>query len=379
MRYATCVIDISFDGEPLLRPIREQLGISRKSLRHTKYVKDAILVDGQPARTDDAAHAGSLLSVAISDEDIAATPSSGEPEQGPLDVLYQDEDLLVVNKPAGLVVHPRVGHTSGTLLNFAAGHLATQGLTCGCHPVHRLDQGTSGAIVFALNGYAQAQLQRQLHKSFHREYLAICEGWFENIESKNEKRQLDVLLDGRNEEGQLDVLLDGQSEEHESNHGKDGLALSGGDKEWRTIDAAIGRRSDIASTTFAVIGDAPCVEGSAKEAVTHFKVVRGLMLASGERLSLVRLKLETGRTHQIRVHMAHIGHPLLGDTLYGKACERENESGCGHARINRPALHSWCLSFLHPLNGRKIEVEAPLPQDFLDLIGSDEFASNEQD
>lgn len=356
MRYATCIIDASFDGRPLLYAIREQLGISRKSLRHTKYIPDAILVDGRPARTDDIAHAGTLLSVAISDADIAATPSSIEPEQGALDVLYQDEDLLVVNKPAGIVVHPRVGHTSGTLANFAAGYLAERGLSCGCHPAHRLDQGTSGAIVFALNGYAQAQLQRQLHKTFHREYLAICDGWIKEAESEHDEQQPDALLHS----------LDNRS--HELGQNKNVLALPHSDEKWCTIDAPIGRRRDKASTTFAVVGDAPCEEGSAKDAVTHFKVLSRFE-SDGWRLSLVGLRLETGRTHQIRVHMAHIGHPLVGDALYG------NEEGCAHGRpyINRPALHSWRISFAHPLNGKAMQLEAPLPQDLQNILGAISF------
>ncbi|MDO5335187.1 MAG: RluA family pseudouridine synthase [Coriobacteriia bacterium] len=316
MRHASCVIADEFEAATVAQVAREQLGIGRKALRHTKYVDGAILLDGRAARSDDLAHAGQTLSVAISDADILVTPSSVRPEPGQVCVLYQDEDVVILNKPAGKVVHPRVGNTSGTIANHLAFYLQEQGINCGAHPVHRLDRGTSGALVFALSGYAQAQLQRQLHKSFHREYLALCTG----------------LID----EESLPASKDG----------------------WHTIEAPIGRRTDRTSTTFTVLGDAPCDPTQAKQAITHFQVLDAFTSVQAGALSLVRLKLETGRTHQIRVHLAHLGHPLLGDELYGEPSPY----------IHRAALHSHQLSFLQPLKGAFVEVKAPLPADMASLL-----------
>ena len=224
-------------------------------------------------------------------------PTSGTvPTPGPLDLIWEDEDVVVVNKPPGLLVHPSHGHFADTLGNFLMYHYQQTGQDCDFHPVHRLDKGTSGLLVVAKHPHAQEQLKQQLHtEAFRRVYLAIC---------------------------------DGQPP-----------APSG------TVDAPIGLAPD--SRARAV-----CPDG--QSARTHYRV-----LQSWEGGSLVELQLDTGRTHQIRVHMAHLGCPLTGDFLYGTEQPE---------KIARPALHSHQLSFTHPITGEHLAFTQPLPEDMAALL-----------
>ena len=229
------------------------------------------------------------------------------PENIPLDVVYEDDDVIVVNKPVGLVVHPAPGHPDGTLVNALLYHCgdSLSGIGGQLRPgiVHRLDMDTSGLIIAAKNDFAHQSLSAQLaDRSLSRVYEAVVRGSF------------------REDSG--------------------------------TVDAPIGRhpadRKRMAVT-----------ERNSRHAVTHWEVI-----ARYEGWSHIRCILQTGRTHQIRVHMAHLGHPLLGDTLYGGKADKGQSTQCLHARR---------LKFVHPRTGESIALESPLPDYFqsaLSRLGS---------
>ncbi|MDF2963729.1 MAG: pseudouridine synthase [Paenibacillus sp.] len=217
------------------------------------------------------------------------------PEWLQVEVLYEDDFCLVVNKPAGLKVHGDGSANSSTepsLAHAVAAHYDTTGQRCKVRHIHRLDEDTTGPVLYAKHEWAQLALDEAMRqKHIGRSYVALVQGQ---------------------------------------------PAVPRG-----TIDAPIGKdRHHSARRRVSPTGD---------HAVTHYEVVERLADAS-----LVRLKLETGRTHQIRVHLSHIGHPILGDTLYGGTKER----------ISRQALHGETLIFDHPLTGEKLEVQSPWPSDF---------------
>ena len=227
-----------------------------------------------------------------------------EPENIPLDILYEDDDLLVVNKPKGMVVHPAAGHSSGTLVNAVLYHCRGQlsGINGVLRPgiVHRIDMDTTGALVICKSDFAHQSLAEQLSvHSITRKYRAIVHG---NL---------------KEDEG--------------------------------TVRGAIGRhptdRKKMAIN-----------ERNGKPAVTHYRVLERF-----GNYTYIECQLETGRTHQIRVHMASIGHPLLGDAVYGpKKCPVKNLQG--------QTLHAMVLGFIHPRTGAYMEFEAPLPEYFSNLL-----------
>lgn len=227
------------------------------------------------------------------------------PENIPLDILYEDDDLIVINKPQDMVVHPAAGHYTGTLVNALMYHCGDNlsGINGVLRPgiVHRIDKDTSGILVVAKSDRAHLSLSKQLaDHSMTREYWAI-------------------VYNGFNEE-------------------------SG------TVDQPIGRHPK-ERKKMAVVKDK-----TSRHAVTHYWVVKKLK----GNYTLVRLRLETGRTHQIRVHLAYIGHPLLGDEVYGpKKCP---------FNLKGQVLHAKILGFVHPATGEYMQFESPLPQYFEDLI-----------
>ena len=225
------------------------------------------------------------------------------PQDIPLDVVYEDADVIVVNKPVGMVVHPAPGHPDGTLVNALLYHCgkSLSGINGELRPgiVHRIDRDTSGLLIAAKNDMAHLALSAQLQDhSLFRLYHAVVLGGF------------------REESG--------------------------------TVDAPIARHPTDRKRM------AVCRPGEGREAVTHWQVVD-----SHDGYSHITCRLETGRTHQIRVHMAHIGHPLTGDFLYGTE-DRE--------LIPRPALHSWQIELTHPVTGARLALEAPLPEDIKMLL-----------
>ena len=233
------------------------------------------------------------------------TPLAIKANNLPLDILYEDDALLIINKPAGLVVHPAPGHSEGTLVNALLAHCKSLAGIGGVQRpgiVHRLDKDTTGAIMVAKTDQAYQHLQGQLQaKTARREYLGVVYG----------SPKMD----------------------------------SG------TIDLPIGRhrldRKKMAVTP---------MERGGKIAVTHWKVKERL-----GNFSMMLFRLETGRTHQIRVHSTQIGYPIVGDTIYGKG------RSVG-VNLTGQALHAWRLELQHPVSGELIEAIAPLPEDFLTLV-----------
>ena len=234
----------------------------------------------------------------------AAQPLDLQPENIPLDILYEDDSLLIINKPAGLVVHPAPGHPAGTLVNALLAHCNLPGIGGVQRPgiVHRLDKDTTGAIAIAKTDQAHQHLQGQLKaKTARREYLGIVYG------------------------------------SPKTDNG--------------TIDLPIGRHP-IDRKKMAVVP----IEKGGRSAVTHWRVKERL-----GNYTLMHFQLETGRTHQIRVHSAQIGHPIVGDPVY---------SSGRSVGVNLPgqALHAWRLKLQHPVSGQWIEATALPPQTFVTLL-----------
>lgn len=235
-----------------------------------------------------------------------------QPEDIALDIVYEDESVLVVNKPVGMVVHPGAGNWTGTLVNGLLFHYPNQAHLPRAGLVHRIDKNTSGLLVIGKTKAAQLELQEQLKdKTVYRHYQCIVAG-----DAPSLTRQ-------------------------------------------RTIDAPIGRhRTQRTKMTVTSVG---------KPAVTHIMNITPL----NENYSLLDVQLETGRTHQIRVHLSHIGHPIIGDDVYGNRQQLRagltQEQRDAIQNFPRQALHAYQLGFVHPETGEDIEVTAPLPEDIIQL------------
>lgn len=269
--------------------LKKHLGLSGTVVRRIKWLSDGILVDGRRVNTRFVPQTGQVLSVRLSDPERR---SGIVPAPGPLDIVYEDEDIIVLNKAPGVPVHPGPGHFSDTIGNFLLDYYDSRGIEADFHPVHRLDRGTSGLLAVAKHPHAQEVLKNQLHTpDFRRVYLAVCEG---------------------------------------------APAPAAG-----VVDAPLGPRPGSLVEQM--------VRPDGKEARTRYETLE----VYGGR-ALLRLELDTGRTHQIRVHMAHLGHPLTGDFLYGAEAPE---------LISRPALHSAELTLRHPVTGELLSFRAPMPED----------------
>jgi len=270
--------------------LSERLLLSNSLIKRIKLRETGILLNGQRAFTTACVMSGDVLTAEIGDADF---PSIA-PMAMPLSIVYEDEDILILDKPAGITVHPSRDPDEVTLENALAAYLKAGEVA---HPVSRLDRGTSGLMTFAKNGYMHELLRRALHSpDFRREYRGIAEG---------------IPVPSRG-------LID------------------------RPIGFADGSRYQRAVTKDGVAS------------LTEYEVLS----VHGEN-TLLRLVPHTGRTHQLRVHLASIGHPLIGDWLYGTE-DRE--------RIARPALHSCELWLSHPLSGEQLHFVAPLPPDMQNLL-----------
>jgi 23S rRNA pseudouridine1911/1915/1917 synthase len=272
------------------------------------WIKEGnLLVDGDKAKNKQKLLGGELITLSA----VQEQQEQYKAEDLPIETLYEDESLLIINKPAGLVVHPAAGNYSGTLLNGLLHHYPELGLVPRAGIVHRLDKETSGLMVVARTLNSHQILTEQIQaREVNREYQAIAVG----------------------------------------------LVTAGG-----TVDAPLGRHP-VHRTKRAVVA-----EQNGKNAVTHYRISKKYRAHSH-----LLVKLETGRTHQIRVHMAHIGFPLIGDQVYGgrpkipKAASPVLIEMIGN--FKRQALHAWKLGLQHPDSGEYMEWEAGLPQDIQQLL-----------
>ena len=276
---------------------REVEGLTRSAAQRL-LEEGRVLLNGRPAKKNARPSPGDRVELTLPDPE----PVDILPQPIPLDVVYEDADVIVVDKPVGMVVHPAPGHPDGTLVNALLYHCgdSLSGSNGALRPgiVHRIDRDTSGLIIAAKNDAAHLALAEQLQDhSLYREYEAVCVGGL------------------REDQG--------------------------------TVDAPIGRHP--------VDRKKMCVDREGRRAVTHWRV-----LARYPGHTHIQCRLETGRTHQIRVHMASIGHPLLGDTVYGSKKPVPGLAG--------QCLHARRLSFLHPRTGRRLTVECPLPDYFTAVL-----------
>lgn len=287
----SCCVSEQEEGATVGSLLRK-LGLTKREISAAKFRREGICLDEIQVRTTQRVKKGQKLTVRLEtdrEESVQLLPVSGE-----LGILYEDEDLIAVNKPAGMVVHPEGRHFDDTAANLLAGYFREKGEHVRIRAVGRLDRDTSGVLVFAKNRTAAGRLAAQKETgSFYKEYRALVRGSLEEVRG--------------------------------------------------TIETPIGK------------GEGPCMKltPKGKRAVTHYEVVK-----RGKN-DTVRVKIETGRTHQIRIHMAGIGHPLLGDPLYGN----------GEEQPGRAALHAFRAVLLQPFTGERICVEAPIPEDFAGAEG----------
>ena len=265
-----------------------------RSLAQKLIRSGQVLVNGAAAAKSCRLDGGETIAVTLPEPE----PIEALPENIPLDIVYEDADLIVINKPKGMVVHPAPGHASGTLVNALLYHCAgsLSGIGGAERPgiVHRIDRDTSGLLVAAKNDFAHQKLSAQLSDhSLARTYECLARGRF------------------REDAG--------------------------------TVDAPIGRSPQDRKKMAVIAGGRP--------AVTHWRVLERF-----EGLTHLACRLETGRTHQIRVHLSHIGHPILGDPVYGTKKEDPNLHG--------QCLHASGLRLIHPRTGEAVEFHAPLPEEF---------------
>ena len=298
---------IASEGQRLDKALAEASGLSRERVK-------ALMGEGRVTLDGKVAAQASLKPVAGSAFEIAipaVTPDEAQPEDIPLNVVFEDEHLIVIDKPAGLVVHPAVGNYDGTLVNALLHHCQGQlsGIGGVARPgiVHRIDKDTSGLLVVAKSDVAHEGLARQFEDhSIERAYLALVAG--------------------------------------------NPMPPAG------TVTGSIAR-SNTNRKKMALVAD-----GRGKHAVTHFATLERFATAA-----LVECRLETGRTHQVRVHMTSLGHPLLGDPAYGRTPAKLKPLLAEH-KFERQALHAKVLGFVHPVTGEQLRFESPLPADMAGLL-----------
>ena len=291
-------------GRSVRQFLQEELSFSGHQISRLKFQEEGIRVDGEKVYVNHVLKEGEILTVGLTEQVLRRDTEGGKPgkiweapapelSKYPLQVLYEDSDLLIVNKPAGMVCHPSPGHYSDTLANQAAAHLGGTGTAMDMRVTGRLDRETSGIVTFARNSEAAAMIQRQREDGrLIKIYLALAEGRFELPE------------------GVVDFPL----------------------------------RREAPGSHFMIC--AP----DGKAARTFYRVLAETKGAEGEPRTLLACCIEHGRTHQIRVHMARIGHPLVGDSLYGNGFSQE-----------AMGLHAWKLSLQKPFGSDRIGITAERP------------------
>jgi 23S rRNA pseudouridine1911/1915/1917 synthase len=276
-----------------------------------RLIKDGhVTIAGREAKANQAVKTGQAVSLDVP-EPVDPAP---QPEPLPITIVYQDSDLIVVDKPAGMVVHPAAGHERGTLVNALLHHITDlSGIGGEKRPgiVHRLDRGTSGLMVVAKNDASHEELARQFHdREVEKEYTALV--W--------------------------------------------GEVMAG-----RRIDAPIGRDPNNRKKMSATESNR-----MRRTRVAVTRIVRAEHF--GPAVTLAQIAIHTGRTHQIRVHLSEIGHPIAGDALYGGVRRRMPADLRALGRLERPFLHAARLAFTHPADGRRMEFTSPLPEDLQRIL-----------
>jgi len=313
MRHHTVTVTDDSEGIRLDRFLASVLPEHSRSQIQRLIKEGLIQLAGRGTKANQPVKAGQAISIELP-EPVDPVP---QPEALPLPILYQDEDLIVVDKPAGMVVHPAAGHASGTLVNALLHHVDDlSGIGGEKRPgiVHRLDRGTSGLMVAAKHDTAHEELSRQFHdREVEKEYFALVWG-----------------------EVQAGRRIDAPIGRDPSNRKK--MSARDPQRGVRTGDPARVRRS--------------------REAVT--RIIRAEKLRV---LTLLQVAIHTGRTHQIRVHLSAIGHPIVGDSLYGGVHRRVPGDLRAVTHLERPFLHAARLVFKHPRDGRRMEFASELPDD----------------
>lgn len=286
----------SVDADQTILQFLKNKGYSSSNVVALKKTEKSILINGVWEHVNYLLQAGDTLTIHYREdaasENIVATPLS-------LSIVYEDEDILVVDKPADMPVHPSLNNYTNTLANALMHYYSQKGEKFTFRCINRLDRDTTGLVLLAKHGISAGILSLQMQRrEIHRTYLALVEGTFSD--------------------------------------------------PYGTIDAPIARKGES-------IIEREVNFDTGEHAVTHYEVMQ---TCPNTDYTLLSIRLETGRTHQIRVHMQHIGHPLIGDTLYPSDC----------SRIGRQALHSSRLEFKHPITGENMDFTAKLPNDMSRLL-----------
>ena len=282
------------EGTTITHILRDKLMVSSRLLNKLK-MNEKILVNNKPVFSNFIVHDGDRVKVKIDFEEADCITA----EKMDLEIIFEDDYFLAINKPAGIVVHPSANHLSGTLANGVKYYLNNKKKI---RAINRLDRDTSGIVLFAKNEYIQELMIKNV--KIEKEYIAIINGVLE--------------------------------------------------KESGIIDKPIARKNGSIMER--------CVSEEGQQAITHYEVLK----KTDSNLSVVKLKLETGRTHQIRVHLSYLGTPILGDTLYGKESKL----------ISRQALHSNKMVFLHPITCKSIILLAKLPDEMSQIINKEKNFDN---
>lgn len=297
------------DGWLLRTVMRNKMGVSRRLMSKLKRAEQGIIVNGERAFVNRKMTAGDQIMLYM---EVESSVSYIEPEQMSLNIIFEDEALLVVNKPAGLIVHPTHGHYTGTLANGIVHYWEEKGEQYRFRPMHRLDEHTSGIVMIAKNPYVHHQVSEQMRKNrILKQYIAVVHG--------------------------------------RPPHNK------------ATIDAPIDRDPDDRAIRKVICSGA--------RAITHYELERQYA-----NHSVLRVQLETGRTHQIRVHLAYLGCPLIGEPVY---MTEKYRAAASNRLMNRQALHAARVVLKHPNTGKELELNAPPPEDIKQLLDNlDELTIN---
>lgn len=292
MRKLTLTVTREQAGSRVKTLLRREFHMADSLIARVKLRETGLLLNGRRVYTNAVVQTGDVLTAEVGDD---ATGWEFPPIRAPLDIVFEDADLLILNKAAGMAVHGKTERTGEATVANALAYRFGPGYRF--HPVNRLDKGTSGLMAVAKSGYIHDRLRRALHSAaFHRQYLAVVEG---------------IVVPQKG-----------------------------------TIALPIQRDpSSPIKRSVAPDGQPAC---------THYETVR-----TENGMTLLRVILETGRTHQIRLHCAAVGHPLVGDWLYGTAAPE---------RIARPALHSAVLELVHPITGKQLRYSVPMPEDMAALM-----------